>query len=382
MKYKQEEGILEYSDNGASFSVVCRIPYINEVAIAEENIGIAYFYSPYFQAASKFFSLKIPIGENREEYWGMLYPICLFDESNATIYDELKSFQKSMLLSAFLKFVEFTISIGKVNPRDGAEFHYSDFSASDSSYILIYDKSVFNDIDRVIVFLYNMGFYYVEDPFVQTSFYHSIYQRTFLDQLPKMLLIKFPSAVFQGFTYLDNMYKQLLPKVDSPFFRYLILYQIVEYLMEVKKNEIIYNNLNDFVSKPKNDIREELQNSLKDERLIEYLYTGIPHTTGIFRDFCDKAKKLFENVGKELPKVDNYIPYMYGVRNIIVHNFKTAINNENLVKELSEIFEKAIYELLLSVKITNTDNKALFVWDQSLSYKENKRLFYDLYHGN
>lgn len=135
MKYKQEEGILEYSDNGASFSVVCRIPYINEVAIAEENIGIAYFYSPYFQAASKFFSLKIPIGENREEYWGMLYPICLFDESNATIYDELKSFQKSMLLSAFLKFVEFTISIGKVNPRDGAEFHYSDFSASDSSYI-------------------------------------------------------------------------------------------------------------------------------------------------------------------------------------------------------------------------------------------------------
>lgn len=382
MKYKQEEGILEYSDNGASFSVVCRIPYINEVAIAEENIGIAYFYSPYFQAASKFFSLKIPIGENREEYWGMLYPICLLDESNATIYDELKSFQKSMLLSAFLKFVEFTISIGKVNPRDGAEFHYSDFSASDSSYILIYDKSVFNDIDRVIVFLYNMGFYYVEDPFVQTSFYQSIYQRTFLDQLPKMLLIKFPSAVFQGFTYLDNMYKQLLPKVDSPFFRYLILYQIVEYLMEVKKNEIIYNNLNDFVSKPKNDIREELQNSLKDERLIEYLYTGIPHTTGIFRDFCDKAKKLFENVGKELPKIDNYIPYMYGVRNIIVHNFKTAINNENLVKELSEIFEKAIYELLLSVKITNTDNKALFVWDRSLSYKENKRLFYALYHGN
>ena len=73
---------------------------------------------------------------------------------------------------------------------------------------------------------------------------------------------------------------------------------------------------------------------------------------------------------------------MYGVRNIIVHNFKTAINNENLVKELSEIFEKAIYELLLSVKITNTDNKALFVWDRSLSYKENKRLFYDLYHSN
>lgn len=381
MKYKQEEGILEYSDNGALFSVVCRIPYINKVAIAEENIGIAYFYSPYFQAASKFFSLKIPIGENREEYWGMLYPI-FFDESNATVYDELRSFQKSMLLSAFLKFVEFAISKGKVNPRDGAEFHYSDFSASDSSYILIYDKSVFNDIDRVIVFLYNMGFYYVEDPFVQTSFYHSIYQRTFLDQLSKMLVIKFPSAVFQGFTYLDNMYKQLLPKVDSPFFRYLILYQIVEYLMEVKKNEIIYNNLNDFVSKPKNDIREDLQNSLKDERLIEYLYTGIPHTTGIFRDFCDKAKKLFENVGKELPKVDNYIPYMYGVRNIIVHNFKTAINNENLVKELSEIFEKAIYELLLSVKVTNTDNKSLFVWDQSLSYKENKRLFYALYHGN
>lgn len=222
MKYKQEEGILEYSDNGVSFSVVCRIPYINEVAIAKENIGIAYFYSPYFQAASKYFSLKIPIVENREEYWGMLYPICLFDESNATVYDELRSFQKSMLLLAFLKFVEFAISKGKVNPRDGAEFHYSDFSASDSSYILIYDKSVFNDIDRVIVFLYNMGFYYVEDPFVQTSFYHSIYQRTFLDQLPKMLLIKFPSAVFQGFTYLDNMYKQLLPKVDSPFFRYLI----------------------------------------------------------------------------------------------------------------------------------------------------------------
>lgn len=102
MKYKQEEGILEYSDNGASFSVVCRIPYINEVAIAEENIGIAYFYSPYFQAASKYFSLKIPSGENREDYWGMLYPICLFDESNATIYDELKSFQRVCCFLPFL----------------------------------------------------------------------------------------------------------------------------------------------------------------------------------------------------------------------------------------------------------------------------------------
>lgn len=77
MKYKQEEGILEYSDNGASFSVVCRIPYINEVAIAEENIGIAYFYSPYFQAASKYFSLKIPSGEI-EKTIGVCYTLYVF----------------------------------------------------------------------------------------------------------------------------------------------------------------------------------------------------------------------------------------------------------------------------------------------------------------
>lgn len=77
MKYKQEEGILEYSDNGASFSVVCRIPYINEVAIAKENIGIAYFYSPYFQAASKFFHLRY-LSAKIEKSIGVCYILYVF----------------------------------------------------------------------------------------------------------------------------------------------------------------------------------------------------------------------------------------------------------------------------------------------------------------
>lgn len=361
--------------------MACKIPEIEHNEIQKENIGIAYFYSPYFQAASKYFSIKVPKTEKGDEYWGMLYPICLFDDSNAMIYDELKTFQNSMLFSAFIEFVDLAISLEKVSCRDGAEYHYSDFSVPDSSYILIYDKTIFNGIDRTIASLYNMGFYYVDNPFVPNDYYYSSYQSSFLNDSQKNLLIKFPATVFDGFEYMDNMYKQLLPKVASPFFRYLILYQIVEYLMEVKKNEVLFDNLNNFSKKPKNDIREDLQSSIKEERLIEKLYLEIPHTTGIYSDFCDKAKLLYCNVGKELPKEDNYIPYMYGVRNIIVHNFKTAIRNEDLVRELSEIFEKAIYELLLSVKVTNNDNKSLFVWDKSLSYKDNKRAFFELYHS-
>lgn len=380
MKYKQEDGILLCTETGQTITVTCKMPQNDHEVIAPENIGIAFFYSPYFQAASKYFSLKVPVGEHQDEYWGMLYPIAMFDESNTILYGELKCYQQSMLFSAFCKFIDFAVSKGKINILDGLEYHYADFSVSDSYYVCIYDRSVFDNLGKTICSFYDKGFYFVENPYEQIKFYRSLYQETFLNSPPKSLMLNFPSPIFDGFKYLDSMYNQLLPYVESPFFRYLILYQIVEYLMEVKKNEVLFSNIEGFAMKSKNDIREDLQSSLKDERLIELLYTGIRHNSGIYSDFCDRAKTLFENVGKQLPKQKNYIPYMYGVRNIIVHNFKTAIENEELVKDLSEIFEKIIYELLLSVKIDKVEDKSLFVWSKSLSYKENKRLFYKLYH--
>lgn len=384
MDYLKEDNVLICKKGAKSLSVNCMIPKIEPPEILPANVGVAYLYSPYFCAASNYFSIKIQKSNNQDEYWGMLYPMVLFDNENSILYNGLKKYQLSMLFSAFCSFVDLALNVGKLKFDTQEDcYNYADFATEESVFVFIYDKTVYADFNMIIGAFYDFGFYFIDNPYATDKFYKSEYQNSIFESqsVSKTLVLRKYSPIFEGFGYLENMYKRLLPRVESPLFRYFILYQVIEYLMEEKKDEVLFDELKSFSGKQKNDIRERIQSCLKEQNLIENLYSGVPHTNGIYADFCDKAKVLFEKVGKELPKAESFISYMYGVRNIIVHNFKSAMENEELVKKLSEMFEKAIYELLVKVNIKKVDNKKIFVMDRLLSYKENKRNFYKVYHN-
>jgi len=62
---------------------------------------------------------------------------------------------------------------------------------------------------------------------------------------------------------------------------------------------------------------------------------------------------------------------MYGVRNIIIHNYKMANNFQQLIVDITERFEYAIFDVLTKIDISDCDNLSLMVIDKKLDVVSN-----------
>lgn len=377
MIFKYTENYITLQHKTFYADVPCAIPQSIKPAIDTKNCRFCYFYSPYFKAASDFCGVKLnkPDGE----YWGMMSPICLFAIENQELYDGLKDYQYSMMLDSFKHYITDYYEqqyLKTSNKKDGTDF---EINLPERIFIFIYDKSVCDDIASYLPSFYEKGFLFINTPFVTQNFSYSSFKVNRIVH-QSSIVVKKVSECFDGFTFLSTLYKESLPFNFHPAFRYLQLYQIVEYLMEIKKNEELFNKLQSSIDIFKNDFRESLQKVYKDESLINMLYEGVSRNDHLYEEFCSIADNLFEKINKEKPKTHNdFIAYMYGVRNAIVHNFKETSKFEEKILKLVEIFEVAIYELMITVKVERCDEKTLFVINRKNTFKTNKKAMKKVY---
>lgn len=375
MKTERNKDVVTIYDDSFEVNVSCAIPESLSKAIANENVGYCYFYNPYFKAASQYCGVKTVGGE----FWGMLCPLCLFAVENAELYKDLKWFQHSMMYDGFEKYLHDSIVYNKDNAmlKDGVDFR---LSYDISYYIFVFDKQVECLISNYLASFFDNGFMYVDSPFVHKEYYVSQYKEDNIEYKKILQLKKIPSC-FDGFHFIQKLYREILPQKTNPAFRYLNIYQVVEHLMELKKNEILFDKLKKSPDIFKNDLREEMQDILKEELLINKLYEGINNHNGFYSDFCDMAEQLLDSINKKKPKSpEDFVGHFYGVRNAIVHNLKETSSYVSELVKLCELFEQAIYELIISVNVSQCNSLRLFVMDKDLPYKENKRAMSIIYH--
>lgn len=383
MKYDIKDGNIEFScaQYNGTLPFAIKMESIGKSGLTDVDAGAIYLRSPYFKAAVDRFGIFLKRDGSLESF-GYLFPVSLLDKANDQEYENIKDWQMDMMYIGYKKLLDFCHENNRLYQEGDVIETLDEIGIGNDVFMLVYDSDVENDESKFVPALYDKGFYVTDDPFGGTKLYNSSYMRRMIagEGHHKDLTLKEATESFVKFGFVKDLYVNLLPYIENNAFRYILLYQVIEYLMDLKKNETWFDSMNKFSAKHSNELIHKLMETGKEESLINMVFAGVKRGGDIYHEFIDYAKQLYDGVRKEREKDDDFPAYMYGVRNVLVHNLKEAIEYEGIINELAERYERIISALIMNLKIDECIGKGVFVYDMNVKYKENVRAFSKLFH--
>ena len=383
MNYSINNGNIEFrcaQYNGSlSFSIIPGA--VGKSELADEDVGVLFLRSPYYTAAINRFGIFLDRGGTKTSF-GYLFPVSLLDKANEQEYSSMKEWQQDMMYIGYRKLLDFCNETNKLLKNGNVIEDLDEINIGVDVFLFVYDKKVEKDETKIVPAIYDKGFYVVIDPFESVKLYKSSYMKRIIsgDRQHNDFTLKETTESFVKFGYVKELFINLLPYIDNSAFRYILLYQVIEYLIDLKKNETWFDSMNTFSAKHSNELIHKLMDVGKEETLINMVFTGVQRRDSMYQEFMDYAKQLYDNVKKEWNKDTDFPSFMYGVRNILVHNLKEAVGYSSVINELAERYEKIICSLIMNVKIDECVGKGVFVYDMNIKYKDNVRAFSKLFH--
>lgn len=383
MNYSLKEGSIEFScaQYSGSLSFAIAPAAVGKSGLNDEGAGVIFLRSPYYNAAIDRFGIFLK-REDGSHSFGFLFPVSLFDKANEQEYESLKEWQMDMMFIGYKKLLDFCHENNRLYQEEKVVETLDEIRIGDDVFILVYDRNVEEDETMFVPALYEKGFYVAPNPYDTTSMYTSSYMERLIagEGRHKDLTLIEATESFVNFEFVKDLYVNLLPYIKNSAFRYILLYQVIEYLIDLKKNETWFNSMNTFSAKHSNELIHKLMETGKEESLINMVFVGWKRGDVIYQEFIDYAKQLYDGVKKEWTADADFPAYMYGVRNILVHNLKEAIEYGDIINELAERYERIITAMIMKVRIDDCAGKGVFVYDMNQRYLENKRAFSKLFH--
>lgn len=383
MNYSLKEGSIDFScaQYSGSLSFAIAPAAVGKSGLNDEGAGVIFLRSPYYNAAIDRFGIFLK-REDGSHSFGFLFPVSLFDKANEQEYESLKEWQVDMMFIGYKKLLDFCHENNRLYQEGKVVETLDEIRIGDDVFILVYDRNVEEDETMFVPALYEKGFYVAPNPYDTTSMYTSSYMERLIagEGRHKDLTLIEATESFVNFEFVKDLYVNLLPYIKNSAFRYILLYQVIEYLIDLKKNETWFNSMNTFSAKHSNELIHKLMETGKEESLINMVFVGWKRGDVIYQEFIDYAKQLYDGVKKEWTADADFPAYMYGVRNILVHNLKEAIEYGDIINELAERYERIITAMIMKVRIDDCAGKGVFVYDMNQRYLENKRAFSKLFH--
>lgn len=383
MKYAIKDGNIEFccAQYSGTLPFAIKPESIGKSGLTDDDAGVIYLRSPYYHAAIDRFGIVLK-RDGSQDNLGYLFPVSLLDQANEQEYECIKEWQQDLMYIGYKKLLDFCHENNKLYHKGDVVGNLEEFGVGEDVFMLVYDSNIEKNETNFVPALYDKGFYVTHVPFGSSKLYVSSYMRRMIagEGHHKGLTLKETTESFVKFGFVKDLYVNLLPYIENNAFRYILLYQVIEYLMDLKKNETWFDSMNKFSAKHCNELIHKLMETGKEESLINMVFTGVKRGEDIYHEFIDYAKHLYDGVKKERERDDDFPAYMYGVRNILVHNLKEAIEYDDIIDELAERYEKIISELIMNVKIDECMGRGIFVYDMNMKYKENVRVFSKLFH--
>lgn len=151
-------------------------------------------------------------------------------------------------------------------------------------------------------------------------------------------------------SYFDTYFDQLLEthlEVQEPIIRFLYLYQVIEILI----NKVLIKNLEDLINElkgPTGSIRE-VSDILKKHTEIER-WKKIESDSAIIHSGYEDLRRLCNSYVRRTGNPFEHPNSIYKVRNHIIHRFRIAAQNQNDIKDINNLFEMYLYDLLIKYK--------------------------------
>ena len=135
--------------------------------------------------------------------------------------------------------------------------------------------------------------------------------------------------------------------VREPIIRFLYLYQVIEILI----NKVLIKNLEDLITElkgPTGSIRE-VSDVLKKQTEIER-WTKIETDSAISPNDYEDLESLCNKFVDRMQDPFKHPNSIYKVRNHITHRVRIAAQNQNDIKDINNLFEMYLYDLLIKYK--------------------------------
>lgn len=344
--------------------------------LASSKIGLAFFYSPYYTAEDDNLEVRIKGGYTI----GWLITLSYFQEKDKDFIDQHNSWLNKF---ASIGIPSLLAHIVEEEP-EFLIYQDNECSLSDidlpACHVFVYRISQISkdDIYKFLPGFYDEGFYHVNklsDAINESLFYKSSYEDNLIkdDKKRKINLSKIEYSD-DLMKLVGNLYKKWLPySYVNPFSRYIYLYQVVEYFMDIAFEESLFVHIKDFNNKNinKNDLRKKITTDSEEIAKIGMVFNGISSSHSVALDFNNNVDNFLSKIGSELSG-KSIGKHVYKIRNVLVHNMRLAVDYENELNDVVECFEKLI-AIRLNMGMSDDHNKHMVVCDISERYKKNKK---------
>lgn len=338
--------------------------------------GLAFFYSPYYTAEDDNLEVRLKGGYTI----GWLITLSYLQEKDKDFIalhkpwlNKFASIGISSLLDHIVveepEFLNFQDNECLLSDIDLPACHVFDYRVSQISK---------DDIYKLLPGLYDKGFYYVNKLSValnESLFYKSFYEDNLIkgDKKRKISLSKIEYSD-ELIKLVKNLYEKWLPySYVNSFSRYIYLYQVVEYFMEIAFEESLFVHIKDFNNKNinKNDFKKKIARDTEESTRIEMVFDCFSPSNSVVIDFNNNVDNFLNKIGFEFDG-KTIGQHIYKLRNVLVHNMRLTLDYENELNDVVECFEKLI-AIRLDKGMSDDHNKHMVVCDISEKYKKNKK---------
>ena len=347
--YSNDEDTIKFSFEGIEYR--CSSIFHDD-NLQENDYGLIFLTSPYYTAEKDMFSVYV--GSNKDKYSvGSIMPIALLDDDDKEILSDIGDYFMKQANLAIRKILSYIVKNHKV-VSELSDFHVTQYCKFPTTSVFVYKKS---DVGQcwgsLIPSLYDHGYYYLADPFVNDNRerYISGYMQSIVAEKKKLRSSKIILRLIKDYVahkdFYDYLYQEVLPFNESPFYRFVTLYQAVEllsdnaYYQDYLKATELFNQgkIN------RNDLRERLIEATNERRQINIIYSNVIEQGQMI--FWQKLDALFDKASIEKPSVYSFGSYLYTLRNKIVHEMRRLFAYKNDLAEIVEYFDRNIFNLLV-----------------------------------
>lgn len=318
------------------------------------------FDNPYFDAENDVFEICI---KNQDDRAGWIFPITLL-ESNENDYFDHKN------LNGY-KFVAYhkLLRSDKIIQRNGNYNKKLTDIFNEKTKICLLSISDINlnssfDINDFLLSFYSYGYTLQFDEntnqAIQTNWFRDIYN--FRIQR-KCLYIQRSSYDLMSNDYIFNIFTNHLLVTENYLVRFILLYQVIEELMYIESDTLISNSIERYKNNSitKNDFKTELNETSSESSLISSIFSKTQIESDLKSDFSNKCKALFDVINYYPKNIDEFSKILYSFRNLVTHNYRLLINEQEKYNQIISSFEFIVIKLLINygknLAIDNQQNK-------------------------
>ena len=261
------------------------------------DFGLAFFYSPYYMAEDDNLEVRIKGGYTI----GWLITLSYLQEKDKDFIDQHKPWLNKF---ASIGIPSLLAHIVEEEP-DFLIYQDNECSLSDidlpACHVFVYRISQISkdDIYKFLPGFYDEGFYHVNklsDVKDESLFYKSSYEDNLIkdDKKRKINLNKIDYSD-DLMKLVRNLYDKWLPySYVNAFSRYIYLYQVVEYFMEIAFEESLFVHIKDFNNKNinKNDLRKKIATDSEEIAKIGMVFNGISLSHSVALDFNNNVTSV------------------------------------------------------------------------------------------